>query len=273
MLFFEKLKLLSFRLCNMTFGKKKHQNYRPTNGNSENANNKHNIKKLLQYIIALSKKKDIYVSTKVERSFETRRKLFHLIGLIFPIATIHFDKNILLCLSASFTAILVVADYKNWASFLKKIPRGNALISLFREHELIHGQLCGMSWLFIGYTIILCSCEKYLVAMSMAILIVCDAVAAIIGKNFGKHKICGAKTFEGSMAFFFSGLFVIMLFLNNIIPATMFFNVYFLILALIFSAIVELVAKNVMIDDNFAIPITFCFTYKTLMTIFYAGLW
>ena len=260
----------------MTFVKKKRSNYRNNNEANKpiSKQQKQNIKKLLQYVVSLSKKNNIhYVSSEKERVFETKRKLFHLIGLIFPIITINFDKNTLLCLSAILTAIIVIADYKNWASFLKKIPRGNALISLFREHELIHGQLCGMSWLFIGYTIILCSCEKYLVAMSTSILVVCDAMAAIIGKNFGKHKICGSKTLEGSMAFFFSGLFVIMLFLNHIVPTTIFFNVHFLILALIFSTIVELVAKNIMIDDNFAIPITFCFTYQTLMTIFYGNTW
>ncbi|GEM_PF-730521 len=234
---------------------------------------KHDIKRVLKYVVELSRQNFKFASTKTERNFETRRKLFHLIGLIFPFATIYFDKNILLTLSASITAVVVVADYKNWATFLNKIPRGNMLIQLFREHELIHGQLCGLSWLFIGYTIILCSCEKYLVAMSMSVLVISDAMAAIVGRNFGKRKICNSKTLEGSFAFFFSGLLVVMLFVNQIIPISIYFNIYFLIVALMFGTIVELVAKNVMVDDNFAIPLTFCFTYKTLETIFYSGLW
>jgi len=36
-----------------------------------------------------------------------------------------------------------------------------------------------------------------------------DAMAAIIGKNFGRHRFPNGKSLEGSLAYFLSGLLVI----------------------------------------------------------------
>ena len=204
------------------------------------------------------------------RKAEFRRKIFHLIGFIFPFASIFGEQKMILLCTILFIVPFIVIDYNNWLIFLKKIPRGTILIQLLRQHELIHGQLCGVSWLFLGFIVTYSSCDKYLVSLSMSILIVCDACAAIIGCNYGRIKICG-KSLEGYIAFISTGIIVIAVYIKYIIPIgidVMQFNILFLVISLVVTATAELVAKNIMVDDNFIIQIAFCFTYKVLSVLF-----
>ena len=203
-----------------------------------------------------------------QRIFEIKRKIFHLLGLLFPLLTIYYDNRILLLVFCIATFCMVVFDYNNLFHYLCKIPViGLLLIRLLRKDEAVNHNLCGLTWLFIGYTIILASYEQYLVVIAMIIFVFCDMASALIGKNFGKLKICGNKTLEGLIAFVIVGdivLYLIMKYMNNVIC----FDVSFLCVALITSAIVELISKSIHIDDNFSIPLSFCATYKILENCF-----
>ena len=203
-----------------------------------------------------------------QRIFEIKRKFFHFLGLSFPLLTIYCDNRILLIISCAVTLCMIVFDYHNLFHYLCKIPViGVLLIRLLREDEVTNHNLCGLTWLFIGYTIILASYEQYLVAIAMIIFVFCDMASALIGKNFGKLKICGNKTLEGLIAFVVVGdvvLYFIMKYMNNVVS----FEVSFLCIALVVSAFVELVSKSIHIDDNFSIPLSFCATYKILENCF-----
>ncbi len=208
------------------------------------------------------------VASGESRRMELRRKIFHLIGFIFPFIALFGEQKIVLLCVALFTLPFVVIDYNNWFLFIKKIPRGTMLTQLLRQHELTHGQLCGMSWLFIGFMITYSSCDKYIVSLGASILIVCDACASIVGCSCGRIKLCG-KTLEGYIAFILSGLAVVAVYVNYIFPVhTIQFNVLFLVISLFVAATTELVSKNIIIDDNFAIQVSFCFTYRILSILF-----
>ena len=195
--------------------------------------------------------------------FELRRKLFHAIAIIIPFLTYFLDRQLILRILLVAIPFVVIFDYNNLLRYFVKIPPGKILKKLMREHEMIHGQLCGMSWLFIGYTIILVACDEYLVMLAMTVLVFCDAFAALIGQNFGKIKIC-EKTLEGTITFVLVGCVIVEIF-QHYLPGQ--FNSLHLIVAVIVAAITELISKNIRLDDNFSIPLSFCFTYILLQSI------
>ena len=203
---------------------------------------------------------------KEVRLFELRRKIFHCIGIIFPVLTLNVEPKILMQILCVIIIPIIILDYNNWLKYLIKLPKGSVLLHLLREHEMIYGQLCGLSWLFLGYLVVLAGCDKYLVAMSMAVLIFCDMMAALVGKNLGKIKMCG-KTLEGVIAYVFTGFIVLIVFLRHFVPLDTFDSLY-LIIAVIVSAFAELIAKSIHMDDNFAIPVSFCYTYQALTLAF-----
>lgn len=83
--------------------------------------------------------------------------------------------------------------------------------------------------------------DKTAVAVSVIVLAISDSLASLIGMNFGRHKIYGKKTLEGSLAFFISAFLIVNYFYG-------FFTA--LIAALILTPI-ELFAG---FSDNIAIP-------------------
>lgn len=197
--------------------------------------------------------------------FEIKRKIFHLFGFFFPIFTYYLDTSLLLKIALCITVPLVIIDYNNIMLLLLKKMKFYILLNLIRKKERRYGILCGLSWIFIGYVVILSLCDKNLVIIAMSLLIVCDALAAIIGKNFGTIKICN-KSLEGTLSFILSGYLVVCI-LSYYLPIGN-MNTQYLILSLIFSAIVELFSDRLRLDDNFSVPLSFCFFYNMLVCLY-----
>ena len=90
-------------------------------------------------------------------------------------------------------------------------------------------------------------------ATALAVMLIADTCAALIGRLFGKHKING-KSIEGCIAFTLGGaaaFAVIALFypaptLTAIICATV---------GIILAMLAELFEKQIHVDDNFSIPL------------------
>ncbi len=203
-------------------------------------------------------------SQKIEL-FEIKRKIFHIFGLLFPILTYYLDTKLLLKISLCVVIPMIIIDYNNIMFRLLKKMKIYILLNLLRKKERKYGVLCGLSWIFIGYIMILSLCEKNLVIIAMSVLIVCDAFAAIIGKNFGTIKICN-KSLEGTLSFVLSGYLVVCI-LSYYLP-TGNMNTQYLIVSLIFSAIVELFSNRLRLDDNFSVPLSFCFFYNMLVCLY-----
>ena len=218
----------------------------------------------------------IFTSTKEERHKENIRKAFHFCGLIIPLMILLLSQKVSILILLCILIPVLIADYNNFAIRYKNIPYSNVLLQLFREEELVKGKLSGFSWLLIGLLLSIVAFDKYLVALSMSILIVGDACAALIGKNFGKIKLCGSKTFEGTFAFIVFGSITALVcteyvfnqsnFLKDVIEYTN-FDSLFVCFAVVVASIVELTSKSIEIDDNFAVPLSFCLTYDILMIL------
>lgn len=87
---------------------------------------------------------------------------------------------------------------------------------------------------------------------ALAIMLVADAAASLIGKRYGKTPILG-KTVEGSAAFFITAVVTIV-----IIGQVAHYPLSFYVAALVAAAVatgVELVSGRAHIDDNLSIPL------------------
>ena len=201
---------------------------------------------------------------KEEKSFELRRKMFHSLGIIFPFIALIFDKKLVLLSSVLVTLAFVIIDYNKLFLKIRVFKMNSIFFKLLRQKEMNSGELCGLSWLLIGYTIVISSCDKYLVAIALTVLVVCDAMASLIGKNFGRISLCG-KSLEGFVAYIVFGVVVLLFYYHFLKDVNV--NIIYLFVSLIVSAFAELTAKRINIDDNFAIPVSFCFTYKILLLL------
>ncbi len=114
----------------------------------------------------------------------------------------------------------------------------------------------------LAYLICIIIFPRALAITSMLIIIFSDSAAAIFGRVYGKHYIYN-KTIEGSLAFLFTGLIVIL-----ISPkVTNFIGEYYIaIAAIIATTFFEIIPLK--INDNLSIPIFFWYVVFNIISNF-----
>lgn len=93
---------------------------------------------------------------------------------------------------------------------------------------------------------------KLIAMTAMAMMLVADVPAALIGRKFGKTKILN-KSLEGSAAFFVAALLVVFL-MAMLMPVDGRYLLAGSVAALI-AAAAELVSGRLRIDDNLSVPL------------------
>jgi dolichol kinase len=99
---------------------------------------------------------------------------------------------------------------------------------------------------------------KVIAINAFAILIISDTTAALIGRRFGRHRFL-AKSLEGSLAFFVSGVLVILV-APKIDQLPMEYIIGFIAAAI--GTVME--ALPLKIDDNILIPLSVGISLWTL---------
>lgn len=140
--------------------------------------------------------------------------------------------------------------------------------ALLRKHETdsARKRLNGASYVMISATLCVLLFPKLVTITSFSVLIICDLTAALIGLRFGKRKFF-SKSLEGSLAFFVSGMFVVLLTpkIGNL------FTEYLIgFVAVAIGAVVE--ALSITIDDNLSIPLSVGVTMWAMYSIFIPSL-
>ncbi len=132
---------------------------------------------------------------------EIKRKTFHILTLLYVLAYWYMPLNIVLW--SMFVLILAVlageiirAKNESFNVFILKILGG-----VHRESET--HKISGLPWTLSGafLTMFLFN-DKTIVLVSFLYLAFGDAIAALVGKAYGKHKIYAGKSIEGSFACF-----------------------------------------------------------------------
>jgi dolichol kinase len=136
---------------------------------------------------------------------------------------------------------------------------------LLREHEVNKKKktLTGATYVLLAAALVVAIFPKVFVIPAVAVLILGDIAAALIGRKFGRHKFL-AKSLEGTLAFFIVGSLVIFVTpkIQNL-PAEYIIG----IIAVAAGAIAENISYG-WADDNLTIPISICLVMWALYSVF-----
>ncbi len=131
---------------------------------------------------------------------ELFRKMLHFVLLgSLVIWTISFQTwGIEVCTTLGFVVIVYPI-----LIFFEKFPQFSKFITERAKGEIKNSLVV----VFVMFSIVIVVCEgifndKYLTIAAIAAWGIGDAMAALIGKRFGKHKLVGKKSVEGTLAMF-----------------------------------------------------------------------
>jgi dolichol kinase len=188
---------------------------------------------------------------------EVRRKGLHLVGLTVPVLYWLADKELTLAFVGTCLFIFTAFEFYRIRHGIPVREADAVARPLMRPHEE-RGIGAHVFWTAGAFVAIL-AYPKEIVIIALLISTLADGGAAVVGMRWGRHKLRGEKTLEGSLALF-SIAFVIAL----AVSITFLELVDALVLALLgasAAACIELVPIN----DNLSIPIFAGF----VMTAFY----
>jgi dolichol kinase len=179
--------------------------------------------------------------------YEIYRKLIHLSSL-WMVGVIWFlnQKTALLIFACLAILIFLSEISRKYLTFSNKIYH-----SLFSKIIRIHeskGHLSGAFFVLFSALISVAFFPKTIAATSLAVMLISDSVAALVGRKFGHHKLFD-KSIEGSLVFFMSAIFVISFFYNFQI------NFFAIIFTAFLATIIELFSKKLRLDDNLTITL------------------
>lgn len=200
----------------------------------------------------------------IDYKTEVLRKAIHLCSLSISIIYYHITKELALSILIPLTALSIILDVARYI-----FPKfGKIFYMIFgfmlRQHEMDEKKrnLNGATYVLLAATIVIAVFPKVFVIPAIAILILGDISAALIGRKFGKNKFL-AKSLEGTLAFLAAGSIVI-IFSPKLVGTQL---EYFIgIIAAGAGAIAENISFG-WADDNLTIPIAVCLTMYILYYI------
>jgi len=183
-------------------------------------------------------------AAEISLSAELVRKGIHLLALVIPVGYYLLPFPVVI-IGVSFSALVSIlidlSRFKNWAlwrwlSFL--------LSPIIRDHE-IKGGFTGASYILTTAALTIILFPQEIAIAAITFIIIGDTAAALIGRPWGKHKIIGKKSVEGSSACLIS--LVLVSFLIPGLPTA----------AAIPGAVAATLAETFSgkVDDNLAVPI------------------
>ena len=186
---------------------------------------------------------------------ELKRKMFHSLSIVFPLAYLFLHKLPMVVILIVITSLTAYVDITRHYNVTVRELVEKLFAQIMRNKERSGNfKLSGASYMMAGF---LCSAlffSKALAIASWMVLIFADSAAAIFGQYFGTPNKYG-KSIEGSTAFFLAAVMV-----GTLSHSIVYYHGNFLciLLASAAAAAVEYFANLIAIDDNFTIPVTFC---------------
>jgi dolichol kinase len=186
---------------------------------------------------------------------EIKRKTIHLLFGVFFLLLIQFGGiensiNIIgLCLIAGI--ILSFAIMRG-----HKFPILNELVETVERDNEKHFPGRAAVYFFVSALILLVVFKEYplIILAALSVQVFADSAAAIIGIQFGKHKLYKKKSYEGSLACL----------VVSIICINFFFPIHIAIVAGFIATAIEVLP----LDDNLWVPLTTGFVIRLLLIPF-----
>ena len=178
---------------------------------------------------------------------EIIRKSIHLSNLAVPLFLYIYDKTLTLYILLPLTILFLAIDILRINTpYIKKLYN-TFFKSITRNSE--SNSLTGASYVFIASSLIILFFPKSIAIASLMIMSISDTLAAIIGRMYGSVKI-NQKTLEGSVGFFMSSIFIVLIFSE--------LNIFIATFSVLVATCAELYSP---INDNLFVPISFAVTY------------
>lgn len=187
---------------------------------------------------------------------EVFRKIIHLSSLWMVVSIGYFPKWFNIALFASLLVITLLVEYgnhKRWPIFT--MTYGAMFNRILREEETqITFRPSGAPYLIAGALAVTILFPRIIAMTALSVMLVGDTFAALVGRKLGRHKInMGAKSIEGSIAFWFFSSIVLLIFCHYYRqPFSFLLGGTFGITLATFAEIYE---NRLHIDDNLSIPV------------------
>tara|TARA_Y100001978_G_scaffold69943_1_gene62849 strand:+ start:4912 stop:5505 length:594 start_codon:yes stop_codon:yes gene_type:complete len=179
---------------------------------------------------------------------EILRKLIHLFDSVIPLSLFYISRENLLFILTPLTIIFIILDFsRHHITFLGKIYSTFFNI-VTREIEQKRNNVTGASYYLLGCLIVVYFFNDInIIISSLLIMSISDSFAALVGVKYGKTKIYGKKSLEGSFSFFISTIIILYMFMNNLS------TIEYIYISLLIT-LVELFSFH-RINDNLTIPV------------------
>lgn len=186
---------------------------------------------------------------------EIKRKLVHLSSLWIPTAMFLLPRWPLCILFA----VLLVLSLLVERARARRMPVITPLYDFFfgrmlRQEPSPHAWIIsGGPYVFGSAAMTLALFAPPVAPAAMAVMLLGDTAAALIGRAFGRHRSWNGKSWEGVIAFLIAGYLgaAVFLLLSHA-PASLY---GWAIPGVVLAAAVELFEKQLRVDDNFSIPV------------------
>lgn len=180
------------------------------------------------------------------------RKAWHCLGVLALLVFYTKVPRPLMLQGISFLTLFAVA-----ADLVRqRVPKVNqCLMFVFhpfmREHE--RDQFAGTSYLLVGVLVVVALFPPSIVILTLLFLALADPIASLVGILYGRDKIMGHKSLQGSFAAFVTCALVAAVYFHVHGAMTERFIIVSLIAGLI-GAFAELIPIG-NVDDNFTFPV------------------
>ena len=189
---------------------------------------------------------------------ELKRKALHLGALVMPLGILVLGRTAALFLLVPLAAVAVFCDVARlrWAWMHRFIGWVFGPIMRPEEQPAFGGPIVlnGATWMCVSAALCAALFPAPIAAAALAMLMVGDGAAAVVGRRFGRHRYpFSPKSVEGSAAFFVTGLLVALPLTAAVAPAYAPLTVPQLALGTLAGAAAE--ALPLPINDNVRVPL------------------
>jgi len=158
---------------------------------------------------------------------ELKRKALHLTGLTVPLIYLIFGQKVAIGFVAfALIIFLILEPFRIVEELRDKVKRKlgiyvrdevialveRELDAISREHE--RHSIGAHIYFTVGALIIVCFFPRDIAIGAITVATLGDAIAAIVGKPFGKHRFKNGKSIEGSLAYFLSAFLILFLLID-----------------------------------------------------------
>ena len=182
--------------------------------------------------------------TDISLGAELVRKAIHLFALVIPVGYWLVPFPVALVGVAVPAVVSILIDLSRFYHWRLWQWVAGILTPIIRDHEK-QGGFTGASYILTTATITIVLFPKAVAIAAITFIIIGDTAAALVGRTWGRHRLIGRKSVEGSAACLVS--LVLVSFLIPGLPTA----------AAIPGAIAATLAEafSGRLDDNFAVPI------------------